>query len=144
MNLEEKWNSIVAGCEEGEAANNYEGPWAVMSGARGAAFAECMADLKAARTPRPPKEEWFGAPFDADGKPTGKWDAWWFEGSGVMRGCEVQKRRKGVYIDGISEDGNDVSILIVGDGPLSLTTECIPVRREGPPAMDVGWDVVGG
>lgn len=75
------------------------------------------AELTDACTPRAPKPEWFGAPFDAEGRATGKWDAWWWRD---VDGMEDTNR-------GMNHRPSDM-------------VECLPVLREG--YGPAGWQVV--
>jgi len=93
----------------------------------------CIDDLEDATTPRAPRPEWFE-----------QWDAWWFKDIGVL--LDVEYDRNGIsggtresWIYGTWDDGARVGF------PADRCTACIPVRRPpDPPAMDVGWGVVGG
>lgn len=92
----------------------------------------CITELESASTPRPPKPEWFE-----------KWDSWWVEKLDAR--CRVRE----IYHarpDG-TRDPEGAHIWVTtsrGAWRLDLVGMCIPVRREGPPAMDVGWGVLEG
>ena len=94
----------------------------------------CIAELTDATTPRPPKSEWFGTG-------PGQWDSWWFAEFGICRRCvlngEWLHAHWGAGFDGTM--GAEYFPVKLRHG-----LSCIPVRREGPPAMDVGWEAVGG
>lgn len=97
----------------------------------------CIAVIQDACTPRPPKPEWFGTPFDAEGKATGKWDAWWLDGVGVLRHCRMDELNPS-RIQGVDEAKELASCRLSGR---FAVISCVPIAREDFPAP-VGWQVV--
>ncbi len=89
--------------------------------------------FESASTPRPPKAEWFGNPETEPGK----WDAFWIEDVGVLRGCRCGWVGLNRTITGITEREEETTQL------LKRLSACIPVARTGFPSP-VGWSVVGG
>lgn len=133
MSIVGKWSAIVAGCDLAEAEHNYEGVYAAAAESRSQAFAECMRDVDDASTPRPPQVEWFE-----------KWDAWWVSGtpesySTIFREVETFEMGGGTLPKLVMVRGLVLGSQVPTCWPLSHLGMVVPVRREGPPAMDVGW-----
>ena len=124
MSITEKWQERLDLVDDDRPENMPE--WR--------AWNTCMQDLHDATIPRPPQPEWFGDPE----KEPGKWDAWWVE---LAEGVSTHGLLRIVRAE--QNPFRYVGALLGVAGQTWIfhreIKSCVPVRRKGPPAMDVGW-----
>lgn len=89
-----------------------------------------LQEVLAARTPRPPKLEWFG--FGP-----GQWDSWWVQTTKASNISRTTLTLREAFID----DAGGVATPKGWHIPILMIESCVPVAREGYPAP-VGWQVL--